>query len=118
MNSTLKSSKAPILKRVTEQARPLTPQEDARYLLEQHLHRLVDADPQDARRALEMSQEHAPEMYLIAQYQSVRDWASSVMNSDSMHSLMVQQRQPQETQELMQSLLETTDLQSLLEQLP
>ena len=40
------------------------------------------------------------------------------MNIDSMHILMSQERQPEEIQELMQSLLETDDLQSLLEQLP
>lgn len=40
------------------------------------------------------------------------------MNSDSMHILMRQERQLEEMQELMLSLLETNDLKSLLEQLP
>lgn len=74
MKSKLKPSKAPILIRITEQAQPLTPQEDARFLLEKHLRRLVNADPKAAQRALEMSHEHAPELYLIAQYQQPKDW--------------------------------------------
>jgi hypothetical protein len=117
MNSILKPSKAPILKRVTEQAQPLTLQEDNCFQLARHLRRLVDADPKAAQHALEMSQEHAPELYLIARYQQQNDWAQAVMNSDSMHILMSQERQPEEMQELMLSLLETNDLQSLLEQL-
>jgi hypothetical protein len=105
-------------KPVPEPARRLTLQEEGRFLLTQHLRRLVDADPKAAREALEMSQEHAPELYLIAQYQPAKYWADAVMNSDSMHSLMARPRSPQEQAELMQSLLEMDDLQSLLERLP
>ena len=105
-------------KPVSEPARRLTTQEEGRFLLARHLRRLVDADPKAAREALEMSQEHAPELYLIGQYQPPSNWAQAVMSSDSMHSLMACDRSPQEQDELMQSLLETDDLQSLLERLP
>jgi hypothetical protein len=105
-------------KSVPEPARRLTPQEEGRFLLTQHLRRLVNADPKAAREALEMSQEHAPELYLIAQYQPAKYWGEAVMSSDSMHSLIARDRSPKEQEELMQSLLETEDLQSLLERLP
>lgn len=117
MNNLPKPSTTQILKQVSP-AQRLTPQEEGRFLLARHLRRLVDADPKAAREALEMSQEHAPELYLIAQYQPPSNWAQAVMSSDSMHSLMAQAREPEEMQELMQGLLETDDLQSLLEQLP
>jgi hypothetical protein len=96
---------------------PLTTQERERLLLVQHLRRLVDANPREAREALEMSQEHAPEMYLIAQYEPQSNWAEAVMNSDSMHSLMVRERPPQEMEALMQALLEADCLEVVLEQL-
>jgi hypothetical protein len=103
---------------IPEPARRLTPQEKSRFQLAQHLRQLVDADPKAAREALEMSQEHAPELYLIAQYQPAKYWAEAVMNSDSLQILMGRPRSPQEQAELMQSLLEMDDLQSLLERLP
>lgn len=65
-----------------------------------------------------MSQENLPEMHLISLYEPPSNWAESVMNSDSMHSLMVRTRTPEELQELMQSLLETDTLAAVLERLP
>lgn len=95
-----------------QSAEPLTSQEKARLLLSQHLHQLVQADPEAARQALEMSQEQAPELHLIAQNQPPSQWAQALMNSDSMHSLMYQN--PSQVQ----NLLQAPDLQSLLELLP
>ena len=109
MNNSLKASQA---HQRQSSAQPLTAQEGAQLLLRQHLRRLVSADPQAARQALEMSQEQAPELYQIAQSQPQSQWAESLMNSDSMHSLM--SRNPSQVK----TLLETTDLQSLLELLP
>lgn len=97
---------------------PAKPQSLTSWELDQHLHRLVDADPKEARRALEMSQEHLPEMYQIAQDQNQEHWAQAVMNSDSMNSLMSRNREPDEMQELLQILLETDSLAAVLEQLP
>ena len=77
-----------------------------------HLQRLVDADPRAAREALEMSQEQAPELYLIAQNQPPSQWAQSLMSSESMHSLM--SRSPSQAK----ALLDQPDLRSLLELLP
>jgi hypothetical protein len=107
-----------LAKPLPEPARRLTPKEEGRFLLAQHLRRLVDADPEAARWALEMAQEGLPEMYQIAQDQPAKYWAEAVMSSDSMHSLMARDRSPKEQEELMQSLLQTEDLQSLLERLP
>ena len=95
-----------------QQSQPLAKLEADRLLLLQHLERLVDADPKAARGALEMSQEHAPELYLVAQNQPPSQWAQSLMSSDSMLSLL--SRNPSQAK----TLLEQTDLQSLLEQLP
>lgn len=94
------------------QSRPLTAQEELRLLLSRHLQRLVAADPKAAREALEMSQEQAPELHLIAQNEPQSNWAEAVMNSDSMQSLM--SRSPSQVK----ALLEKPDLQSLLEMLP
>ena len=76
------------------------------------MQRLVDADPKAAREALEMSQEQAPELYLIAQNQPPSQWPQSLMSSDSMHSLL--SRNPSQAK----TLLEQNDLRSLLEMLP
>ncbi len=94
------------------QALPMAAQEEVRLRLSQHLQRLVEADPKAAREALEMSQDQAPELYLIAQNQPRSQWPQSLMNSDSMHSLM--SRSPSQAK----ALLEQSDLQSLLELLP
>lgn len=96
----------------------LQQREDDRKRLSLHLAQLVKDDPVEARQALEMSQEHLPEMYLISQSRTEREWPQSVMSSDSMHSLMYRQETVQQHQETIQSLLATDDLASLLEQLP
>lgn len=93
-------------------AQPLTPQENDRLLLERHLQALVDADPQAAREALEMSQDQAPELFQIAQSQPQSQWPQSLMNSDSMLNHM--SLKPNQAK----ALLEATDLRSLLEMLP
>ena len=95
-----------------QQSQPLSKQEADRLSLLMHLERLVDADPKAAREALEMSQEQAPELYLIAQNQPPSQWPQSLMSSDSMHSLL--SRNPSQAK----ALLEQNDLRSLLEMLP
>ena len=95
-----------------QQSQPLSKWEADRLSLLMHLERLVEADPRAARDALEMSQEQAPELYLIAQNQPPSQWPQSLMSSDSMHSLL--SRNPSQVK----TLLEQNDLQSLLEQLP
>lgn len=95
-----------------QQSQPLAKWEADQLLLSKHLERLVDADPKAAREALEMSQEQAPELYLIAQNQPPSQWPQSLMNSDSMHSLL--SRSPSQAK----TLLEQNDLRSLLEMLP
>ncbi len=55
--------------------------------LELELGRLIEADPAAARSALEMSQEHAPELWEIAQ-QPRREWASAVTCGDQLTSLL------------------------------
>ena len=95
--------------------RPMTPAL-YRSLLVLKLDSLIQADPQAARSALEMSQEQAPELYLIAQNQPIRQWPQSLMSSDSMHSLL--SRLDWTMPGKVQSLPQHSDLQSLLEQLP
>lgn len=111
MNNSLKALQAP-RRQEASPSKMLTKQEESRLLLLQHLRRLVDKDPKAAREAMEMSQEQAPELHLIAQSQPVTQWPQSLMSSDSMHSLM--SRSPSQGREL----LETPDLRSLLEMLP
>ena len=95
-----------------QQSQPLAKWEADQLLLSKHLERLVYADHKAAREALEMSQEQAPELYLIAQNQPPSQWAKSLMSSDSMLSLL--SRSPSQAK----ALLEQSDLQSLLELLP
>lgn len=111
MNNSLKASPAHNLPGAA-QPQALTTQESERLRLLRHLQRLVESNPQEAREALEMSQEQAPELFLIAQNQPQAQWATSLMNSESMHSLMSRSRSQAKT------LLEQPDLRSLLELLP
>ena len=106
------SPKASVQQAKALQQNQLTERERAHLSLLRHLQRLVEADHKAAREALEMSQEHAPELYLIAQNQLPSQWAQSLMSSDSMQSLL--SRSPSQAK----ALLEQSDLQSLLEQLP
>jgi hypothetical protein len=91
---------------------PLTKQESQQLGLLTHLQKLVADNPQEARETLEMSQEHAPELFLIAQNQPQELWATSLMNSDSMLSLMPL------SPSLVKTMMEQADLRSLLEMLP
>ena len=106
------SPKASVQQAKAPQQNQLTERESAHLSLLQHLQRLVEADHKAAREALEMSQDQAPELYLIAQNQPRSQWPQSLMNSDSMRSLM--SRSPSQAK----ALLEQSDLQSLLELLP
>jgi len=56
-------------------------------LMARTLQHLIDQSPETAQDALEMSQEHLPEMHQIARENSPREWAQAVTNSDSMDSL-------------------------------
>jgi hypothetical protein len=91
-------------------------QEVYQSLLMGKIQELVSQAPAEAKAALEMSQEHAPELYQIAQSQPQHQWAASLMNSDSMQSLTgrVDWNLPGE---LMQAQPEVS-LRNLLEQMP
>ena len=84
-------------------------------MLASKLQALVNSDPQQARATLEMSQEQLPELWLISQEHPQTQWGMSLTSSDSMGSLLsrLDWSQPGQFQ-----LLEQSDLQSLLEQLP
>ena len=62
--------------------------EEHRQLLADKLQRLVDSDRDAARQALEMSREHAPEMWLIAETNPVSQWGQALTSSDSAQSLL------------------------------
>ena len=111
------SPKASVQQAKAPQQNQLTERESAHLSLLQHLQRLVEADHQAAREALEMSQEHLPELWLIAQNQPSRQWGQSLTSSDSMHSLISQIDWSQPGSLHDQQAL-PQDLQSLLEQLP
>ena len=85
-------------------------------LLARKLQSLINQDGESARAAMEMSQEHAPELSLISQEQPPTQWGMSLTNSDSMHSLL--SRLDWTKPGKVQSLPQPSDLQSLLEQLP
>ena len=95
---------------------PVKPQPDLYpMLLARKLQALIDQDPQEAQAALEMSQEQAPELYLIAQNQTRSQWAQALTNSESMQRLSnrVDWKAPGSLKKLPpQSLLE------VLEQIP
>ena len=85
-------------------------------LLARKLQTLIDQDAESAQAAMEMSQEHAPELSLISQEQPPTRWGTSLTNSDSMHSLL--SRLDWTKPGKVQSLPQPSDLQSLLEHLP
>jgi Lon protease-like protein len=105
------SSKA-LQQHKSQSVQPLTQQENQHLGLLTHLQKLVESNPQEAREALQMSQEQAPELFLIAQSQPQTQWAASVMSSESMLSLMP--LSPSQAKAMMSQ----PDLRSLLEMLP
>lgn len=56
--------------------------------LRQHLQRLIDQDQQEAQQALQMSQENAPELWEIAEQYPASQWASQLVRSDRLNSLL------------------------------
>lgn len=61
-----------------------------RDLLARKLQVLIDADPKEAQRAMEMSREQAPELWMIAENEPRRNWGQALMSSDSMQILLNQ----------------------------
>ncbi len=59
-----------------------------RQMLAAKLDGLIQADPKAARRALEMSQEEAPELWSIAEQQPISQWANALVRSDQMTRLL------------------------------
>lgn len=57
-------------------------------LLEDRLRDLVQADPQQAERQLQMSAEHMPELYLIARNNPPRDYPQQIVMSDQMQIIL------------------------------
>jgi len=76
---------------VIEPGLPMTPSL-YRELLTARLDELIKADPKAARRALEMSQEQAPELWAIAEQYPISQWASALVRSDQMNALISQMR--------------------------
>ncbi len=57
-------------------------------LLTLKLDALIQADPVAARRAMEMSPEHAPGLWSIAMTYPRRDWAGALARSDQVTALL------------------------------
>jgi len=86
-----------------------------RDLLARKLQDAIQLEPEEARAAMEMSQEHLPEIFQIAQDQPPKYWGTALVMSDTVSSLLnrIDWRQPGSLENLPpQSLLE------VLEQLP
>lgn len=82
----------------------------------QKLQQLIDLSPNEARSSLEMSVEHAPELYSIAQNRSPKEWATCLAYSDSFHSLIARVDWDLPGEQITEPT--ETSLQSVLEQLP
>ena len=59
-------------------------------LLARKLQALIDADPKEAQWAMEMSQEQAPELWMIAENEPRQNWGQALTLSDSMQALLNQ----------------------------
>jgi hypothetical protein len=59
-----------------------------RELLRQKLDAMIQADPRGARQVMEMSRDNAPGLWEIAQQNPIQDWASVLMRSDQMTTLL------------------------------
>ncbi len=86
-----------------------------RDLLARKLQKAVDLEPREALAAMEMSQEHLPEIFQIAQDQPPKYWGTALVMSDTVSTLWsrIDWGQP--------GSLENLPLQSLrevLEQMP
>lgn len=57
-------------------------------LLQAKLDEQIKADLKDARQAMEMSQESAPELWSIAEQNPLSQWASALVKSDRLNSLL------------------------------
>jgi hypothetical protein len=84
--------------------------------LTQKLQQLIDLSPEDARSAMEMSVEHAPELYSIAKNRHPKEWATSLAYSDSFHSLIARVDWNLPGEQITEPT--ETSLHSVLEQLP
>ncbi|GAA4031992.1 hypothetical protein [Actimicrobium antarcticum] len=103
---------------------PITPGQH-QSLMESKVAKLFqEAGPVGARQALEMSEEHFPEMALIARNQSAKAWPEALMWSDSMQAMLSRiqwsKEGPLKSEALKLDLLdqmEEQSLQSLIESL-
>ena len=59
-------------------------------LLASKLQQLVNQDQRAARRAMEMSQESAPDLWEIAEQTAPNQWGQALVASDQLHSLLPQ----------------------------
>lgn len=103
---------------------PLTPGQH-RSLMESKVSKLFEeAGPEDARQAMEMSEEYSPETALIARNLPVKAWPEALMWSDSMGAMLArinwEKEGPLKSAALKLDLLdqmEEQSLQSLIESL-
>jgi hypothetical protein len=96
-------------------ARAKPTQAQYKEMLTDSLQSQINANPQEAKATMEMSQEQLPEPYLIAQNQPKSQWAQALIQSDSMQPLLslIDWTQAGSMREA-----EPTSLQLLLEHLP
>ena len=94
-----------------------------REMMAQKVVDLFAQEQDQGRAALEMSEEHLPEMALIARTRLAREWPQALMQSDSMDAVMSKIRWDQEgpttaiRQRQIQEILQDQSLASLIERL-
>lgn len=59
-------------------------------LLEAKIQRLIDLEPQQAKQAMQMSQESAPGLWSIQEHYPRNQWASAIVRSDQATTLLSQ----------------------------
>lgn len=73
---------------VPERSKP--DRQEHRRLLAAKFQAMMDADPETAERGLQMSQEHAPGLYLVWVNHLRSELGQGLMNSDTVQSLLAQ----------------------------
>jgi hypothetical protein len=96
---------------------PITPSQHESLMRSKIVRLFEEAGPREAHDALEMSEEHFPEMALIARNQMQKDWPDALMDSDTMGAMLARikwaKEGPLTSEAVKMDLLEQMEEQSL-----
>lgn len=75
---------------LTVEANPDQPMDDQlhQWLMEKKFRKLIQADPKEAQAAMEMSPDHAPELWEIAARDPMMDWPTQLAKSEAILNLL------------------------------